>query len=122
MTTDTMTLQQELEQFIGTEQYHFNPLYRWMNYTDGVKYFATNAGGGAYWLLDIIGTELQPLARKHGFLTVDLLVHDTAKADIVVTDGDYLELWRRHIDWTDCPQGVWKFFLQSGVLMVTSEY
>lgn len=122
MTTDTITLQSELEQFIGTAGYHFNPLYWWLNYTDGVQYFAQNAGGGAYWLLDIIGTELQPLARKHRFMTVDLRVHANESCDIVVTDGNDSELWAKRVSFTDCPKGDWRFFLQSGVLMLTSEY
>lgn len=117
-----MSLDTDLAQFIGTEQYRFNPLYRWLKYTDGVHYFVNNAGGGAYWLLDIIGTELQGLAHKHSFMTVDLTVDDESHADIIVTDGNDRELWRRKIDWTDCPQGTWRFFLQSNVLMLTSEY
>ena len=119
---DTIDLQSSLGQFIGTEQYHFNPLYRWLRYTDGVKYFAENAGGGAYWFLDIIGTELVSLARSQDFLTVDLKVHANESCDIVVTDGNDNELWRRLIGWTDCPVGDWRFFLQNNVLMLTSEY
>lgn len=122
MTTETTDLHSQLAQFIGTERYHFNPLYPWLNYTDGVQYFAQHAGGGAYWFLDIVGTEVQPLTRRRSFLTVDLMVHDTAKADILVTDGNDKVLHRRHVDWTDCPQGVYRFFLQRGVLMLTSEY
>lgn len=122
MTTDTASLSSDLAQFIGTEQYHYNPLYPWLKYTDGVQYFAQKAGGGAYWFMDIIGTEIQPLTNRRPFLTIDLMVHESAQADILVTDGNDKELWRRHIDWTDCPQGVWRFFLQRGVMMLTSEY
>lgn len=122
MTTDTITLQQELEQFIGTEKYHYNPLYRWLKYTDGVKYFAENAGGGAYWFLDIIGTELRSLAHFRSFLVIELRVHANQSADIVVTDGDDSELWAKVISATDCPTGNWRFFLQGDVLMLTSEY
>ena len=122
MTTDTIDLQSSLGQFIGTELYHFNPLYPWLKYTDGVQYFANKAGGGAYWFLDIVGTEVQPFARRLGFLTVDLTVYREQSAKIVVTDGDDHELWEKLIEWTDCPVGTWRFFLQRGVLMLTSEY
>lgn len=122
MTTDTLDLQSNLSQFIGTEQYHFNPLYRWLKYTDGVKYFAENAGGGAYWFLDIVGTELRELANFRGFLVIELLVNDSGNADIFVTDGDDSQLLKRHIGWSDCPPGNWRFFLQGDVLMLTSEY
>lgn len=122
MTTDTIDLQSNLGQFIGTEQYHFNPLYPWLKYTDGVQYFAEHAGGGAYWFLDIVGTEVQPLTRRRPFLTVDLVVNSYSSAAIVVTDGNDRELWRKAINGTDCPVGTWRFFLQRGVLMLTSEY
>lgn len=117
-----MSFESDLAQFIGTEQYRFNPLYRWLKYTDGVHYFVNNAGGGAYWFLDIVGTELRRLADKHGFLTVDLRVHANESCDIVVTDGNENELWAKRISWTDCPTGEWRFFLQNSVLMLTSEY
>lgn len=114
-------LQSELQNFIGTEQYFVNPMYRWLRYTDGVKYFATNAGGGAYWLLDIIGTELFDLGMKHRFMCVNLNVEGDW-AELTVTDGDYAKLYSRKIEYTDCPAGLWRFFLQNGVLMLTSEY
>lgn len=122
MTTDTIELQSSLTQFIGTEQYHFNPLYPWLKYTDGAKYFAEKAGGGAYWFLDIIGTEFQPMTRRSSFLTIDLLVNDSGNADIFVTDGNDRQLLKKRIGWTDCPIGTWRFFLQNHVLMLTSEY
>lgn len=122
MTTDAITLQSELQQFTGTEQYYYSPFYRWMKYTDGVKFFAENAGGGAYWLLDIIGTEFRRLFDEHGFLVIELRVHDNESCDLVVEDGNYNELFARKISFTDCPQGVWRFFLQGNVLMLTSEY
>lgn len=31
-------------------------------------------------------------------------------------------LYTRGIDYTDCPEGVWKFYLVDGVLMLTAEY
>ena len=122
MTTDTIDFQSSLAQFIGTTQYYFNPLYPWLKYTDGVQYFAENAGGGAYWFLDIVGTELHQYARRLKFLTVDLTVNQGQTAKIVVTDGNDHELFEKLIEWTDCPAGTWRFFLQQGVLMLTSEY
>lgn len=118
---DTIDLQSSLGNFIGTERYYFNPLYKWMKYTDGVKFFAENAGGGAYWLLDIIGTETKRLFDEHGFLSIVLDVKD-GKAELRVEDGDYHLLMKRDIDFTDCPDGVWRFFMQGDVLMLTSEY
>lgn len=118
----TTEFESQLSQFIGTERYHFNPLYPWLKYTDGVQYFAQNAGGGSYWFLDIVGTEVKPLTSRRSFITVDLVVKPDESCSIVVTDGNDRTLWTRDIEWTDCPAGTWRFFLQSGVLMLTSEY
>jgi len=112
----------ELGQFTGTEKYYFNPLYRWMQYTDGVKHFAQHAGGGAYWFLDIVGTEMRSVMDKgEDFLCIDLVVADES-AKILVTDGNDKKLWSRNINYTDCPAGSYKFFLVGGVLMLASEY
>jgi hypothetical protein len=111
----------DLTQFYGSEKVYFNPLYKWLNYTDGVKYFLENAGGGAYWLLDIIGTELHALSRKEQFLSIKMTVADN-EADITVTDGNDGKLYSRHIEYTDCPAGQWDFFLTNNVLMLPSEY
>lgn len=114
-------LSSSLYNFIGTEQYHYNPLYRWLRYTDGVKFFAENAGGGAYWLLDIIGTEMRPLTEQFPFMSITFLVKD-GNGMINVTDGNDHQVYERLIDWTDCPDGEWRFFLTDSVLMLTSEY
>jgi hypothetical protein len=118
---DTLELQSALAHFVGSENYHFSRLYRWMQYTDGVKFFFENAGNGAYWLCDIIGTELKDMALKLGFLAITLSVTN-GKGVLLVTDGDYEELYRKHFSFTDCPDGDWKFFTVGGVLMLASEY
>ena len=117
-----MSFASDLDQFIGTEAYYVNPLYRWMQYTDGVKYFAQHAGGGAYWLLDIIGTEIKELYDHRGFLCINLKVHENESCDLVVEDGDGSELRTRRMSFTDCPVGAYKFFLTGNVLMLASEY
>lgn len=125
--TSTMDLDAALGQFICTDKYYLNPLYRWLKYTDGVHFFVNNAGGGAYWFLDIIGTELRNLASEEDFLAIDLSVVPAGDsswntAQILVDDGNGNKLWHKSIELTDCPVGVWKFFLQHGVLMLRSEY
>ena len=114
-----MNLVDDLSQFTGTEQYHFNPLYKWLNYTDGVKYFAEKAG--AYWFLDIVGTEYRGLAKFEPFLVITLKSHG-GKAVIVVDDGNDNEIKRKRIEFTDCPEGDYKFFLIGDVLLLSSEY
>ncbi len=66
-----MALEDELEQFHGTEKWyrHFTGLV----YTDGIKYLAENAG--AYWLIDLVGA-YQPYLRKVPFQVWNLTVND----------------------------------------------
>ena len=116
---NTIDLESQLGQFIGTEHYCFNPLYPWMKYTDGVAYFAEHAG--CHWFLDILGTELAAHVRRNPFMAITMSVKDSI-ANIVVTDGKDNNIWSRKEIYTDCPAGNWKFFLTDKVLMLTSEY
>lgn len=61
--TDANELKSALCAYYGTENYYKHSLMgsRFL-YTDGVRFFAQNAGGGAYWFLDILAT--QPEIRE----------------------------------------------------------
>ena len=115
----------DLSQFFGTENYYrTNPLFAPdMMHTDGVQYFADTAG--CYWLLDIIATEYLPLTNRHefqyDFLSIQFVV-EGGIGDICVEDGDCKVIKQKHIAHTDCPDGIYKFFLTDNVLMLTSEY
>jgi hypothetical protein len=110
----------DLSQFTGTEAYHrtfmFTPK---LKHTDGVQYFAEQAQ--AFWFLDIVATEIYPMQENDPFLTIYLTVRD-GKAEIIVQDGDISRLMQRQIEFTDCPDGVYSFFLTDDVLMLCSEY
>jgi hypothetical protein len=109
-----------LSQFTGTEAYHrtfmFNPK---LVHTDGVQYFAETAG--CYWFLDIVATEFYPLTQFEPFLAINMLV-ENGKAKIAVEDGDINLMKTKLIEHTDCPDGLYEFFLTDNVLMLTSEY
>jgi hypothetical protein len=112
----------ELEQFTGTAHYYFNPLYQHMNYTDGVKYLATTVG--AYWLLDIIGTEFFPKQKSgewDGFVVIKLVVEECSMK-ISVQDGNHHDYLHKNIPFTDFPTGEWALWLVDGVLLLPSEY
>ena len=110
----------DLSQFYGTTQYHrtfmFNPK---LVHTDGVQYFAETAG--AFWFLDIVATEFYPLTKKEPFLAINMQV-ENGKAFIAVEDGDLKTLKTKKIEHTDCPDGIYCFYLTDNVLMLTSEY
>lgn len=116
---DPITLKHDLAYYTGTEYWYRHPLNRECLYTDGVKYFVEQVGG--YWLLDILATEFFDLQHKAGFLSVTLKV-EGSQADLVIEDGDYNELARKHIDYTDCPEGDWEFFYTDRVILLRSEY
>lgn len=110
----------DLSQFYGTEKYHktfaFNPK---LVHTDGVQYFADQAG--AFWLLDIIATEIYPLTIQHPFMVITMTVSEK-KAKLVVDDGNDNWIFQKNIDFTDCPDGEYRFYLIGDVLMLPSEY
>jgi hypothetical protein len=71
--TKQMKTSLDLSQFYGTENYYktflFNPH---LKHTDGVQYFAENAG--AFWFLDIIATDIFSLTKSQPFLSIILQV------------------------------------------------
>lgn len=114
-------LQEGLAQYYGTEQWYRHNLVQAMLYTDGVKFFCENAGGGCFWWLDIIATEVFQLLKAEDFISVTIK-SDGNQAQLYADDGNDNVIWNRHIDSTDCPEGEWKFFLTDNVLMIPSEY
>lgn len=125
----------DLNMFTGTEGYiRYNlpltPKDQQMLLTDGAHYFAENCGGGAYWLMDIIQTEVVPLLTEENYFIVikmDVLQGENNKvATIVADDGNDNLLWSRDIGFTDADIGTWKFYLiddgRQKVLMLPSEY
>lgn len=115
-------LRSQLAQFQGGDQTYRHNFARSVIYTSGVKYFADNAGGGARWFLDILATE--PKIRRQGqdFALILLKVKDS-KAKIIVTDGNdgTPGIFKRNVDFTDCPEGEWKFYFENGMIMLPGE-
>lgn len=123
MTTNTKSSPAEIREALmnctGTAYWYRHPFARDFLYTDGAKLFAEMAG--AYWFLDIVATEILPFQKRQPFIGVIMTVADE-KARITADDGNYNVFWTRDIDWTDCPEGEWKFYLVTNTLLVPSEY
>lgn len=119
---DPNQLKKDLTNFYGTEKWYRHVLVRSMVYTDGVQYFAENAGSGAYWFLDIVATEIYPLKPQHPFMVVKLLSEDNVPTIIAEDGNDNVVYKRDDIEYTDCPEGVWEFFLTDNVFLLPSEY
>ena len=122
-------LQSGMGQFYGTEQYYgygFNPLFK---YTDGFKWFLE--AGECFWLLDILATEFFAKAKywtnKEGdnFFVVEVESKDSKaviRGRTYDQHGDEAVMFEKNIDFTDLPEGTYKFYYTSGVMMVKSEY
>lgn len=116
----------DLAHFTGTEHYYRHALARGVVYSDGVKYFADTAD--AYWLLDILATELPKFVLKHRIIFVTCSVKDGKAKLSANADEDEPNLWERDIHFTDCPEDDWLFYMAGGgdahqvLIMLPSEY
>lgn len=118
-TQDLLALVSEFRN--GCNERYFHTLNRRFIYTDGVRDMAQLAG--AYWLLDILATEVAPIflrAFEQDRVSVGefiLEVHpqgSSPAATLKLTAGNGDEeppLWKRDIDFTDFPQGRWQLYL-----------
>lgn len=111
---DPNELRQQLRQHTGSQTVYRHALARSVCYTEGVQDFAQNAGGGAYWLLDILATEpkILGLAREEGIAFATLEVKGGKAVLRVAADSDIKPVFTRVITSTDCPDGDWMFYLQ----------
>lgn len=116
-------LKAELAQYYGgDENVYRHSMNSKFNYTAGMKAMFTHAGGGAYWLSDILATQPEILkgVRDNSFCVGVLEVIGTV--GVLTVAVDYSEssdpgsqfiniLFSRTIDFTDFPEGTWKFYL-----------
>jgi len=108
----------ELRQFSGTEHW-YKHLSGYL-YTDGVQYVAQE--GGAYWLIDKILFTTRAKNNLQEFGIWKLEVNKDESAILVCEDGNYNELHREQIDWTDFPLKKVELWFENGVLILPSEH
>ncbi len=125
--TDSNELRQLLRQHTGSEVLYHHPLVHRFTYTEGVRAFFQNAGNGAYWLSDILATqpEIAQGVAQHGFCVMVLAVSQgkavlTVSRDVRTVENYQQEVvgythidvvYQQPISFTDCPNGLWRFFL-----------
>ena len=109
----------DLARFTGSEHAYFNPLFRAVKYTDGVKHVSDN---GAAWLITDILAVVCSVAKvkREPFVVVTLTVKE-GKGAIVWDDGNENKLHRQNVDFTDFPDGKIKFYVENGMMMLPSE-
>lgn len=108
-----------LANFTGSEHAYFNPLFRAIKYTDGVKFVSDN---GAGWLVTDILAVCCGVAKvkREPFVVVTFTVKGS-KGAIVWDDGNENKLHRQNVDFTDFPDGKIKFYVENGMMMLPSE-
>jgi hypothetical protein len=126
-----MTLESDLEGFIGTEEYHRYPIGPLL-LTEGAAYLAKEAK--CYWLVDAIGSYQGELfdgklaagrrrLREFGFQFWTLEVKEDKSAVLsCVEDSGVEPLVVQTFRYTDFPMRTVMLYLQGGVLMLPSEY
>lgn len=118
-----LELYSQLRQYIGGDTVYHHSLVKSFLYTSGVRDFAKNAGGGAYWLLDILATEpaIAKLVVETGFAVVTLNVTGSTALLTVAADSGEPPVFSSNIPFTDCPEapvtpldtdGSWKFYIE----------
>jgi hypothetical protein len=124
---DTITLQDDLCQFTGTEEHHrWSILFRRYLLTDGAKYLADKAG--AYWLMDAIASYFtEPKVRNEPFQVWNLKVNDDRSATLKMDDGNGNVKVTQVIEYTDFPLPEIKLYCAQNddiysVIMLPSEY
>lgn len=66
-------LRSHLAHYMGSQQVFHLPMQWKTVYTEGVRYFAQNAGNGAYWFLTILVTEPAIFKQAEDFAFIKLL-------------------------------------------------
>ena len=112
----------DLNQFTGTEQWYQHPFNKKITFTDGVHYVAEE--GKAFWLLDaIVSHQTNKKVRKEEFQVWKLTVNQEDNSGLLVCqDGDYNEIIRQEIEFTDFPLSEIIIWLTDNVLLLPSKY
>ena len=116
----TNELEVEMQQYNGTAGYHRLTLTSLLA-TDGIRMIAKKAG--AFWLIDAIASyqansQIKALAIQ--FWTLE--VRDNEAVLYCVEDSGMPRIVEQIIEYTDFPDGDWKFYVQNGVMMLPEEY
>lgn len=110
-------LEAELRQFCWTERYHKHGCD--LLYTDGVRHLAER--GGAYWLLDLVGSYQPKLDAPFQLWSVS--VHEDRSALVTMAeDSGAPILVSQKIPSTDFPLRELSFYVIDGVMMLKGEY
>ncbi len=110
MSTETKPIEQsDLDQFIGTENYYKNGLFRGFVHTDGIQFLADSAG--AYWFIDLVAShQMNPKVRREPFQLWTVKLNGKGGATVFAqSDTDSPRLCQQYIEYTDWPESLQGF-------------
>ena len=117
-----------LEEFTGTEGYHYLNFLKNLKFTDGFKFLCEKVGG--FWITDILAS-VQHLdkIKENGFIVWVLAVEDNKGVISAYSDtdenGEYPKenlLYTQEINYTDFPKGQFSFYQIEDVVLLKDEY
>ena len=114
-----MSLETELSQFTGTENYYKHWTGRLVN-TDGVQFVAEKYG--AFWLIDILNS-YNPVKGEgmDEFQLWELVVKDDSAVITCRADTDEPAIITQIIPYTDFPESI-TLYVENGVILLPSEH
>lgn len=114
-----MSLESELQQFSGTENYYKHFL-KTLVHTDGIEYLVQKYSAG--WLVDMVAF-YQPVKGEgmDDFQLWELVVKDEAAVITCRADSDEPAVIRQVITYTTFPESL-SFYVENGVMLLKSEH
>ena len=109
----------DLSQFYGSENLYFHPLFKSIQYTEGVKYLGAN---GASWLVTDILSFLKGLKKLKGQEFLHIVFSKlNGKGKLTFDDGNHDVLFTNKYEYTDFPLDSVSFYYEGNTLMLVSE-
>jgi hypothetical protein len=109
----------KLQNYFGTSQWH--SFHSGLVLTDGTKDLAEQFQ--CWWLMDLVASYQQKLGLEEDELQIwKLEVHPDETATVTCQDGNYKDLARQHIPWTDFSEKEAIVWVENGVLHLPSEH
>jgi hypothetical protein len=107
-----------LSNYFGSENFYFNPMFKTIKYTDGVKHVSDNGGG---WIVTdaLAHVMLNKKLRGHEFISIKFAKKGNG-AVATYDDGNGKVLAKQDYAVSDIPCDV-KMYCEYGVMMLTSE-
>lgn len=111
----------KLAMFTGSEVVYKHSIVSDIIYTDGIKFLCEEAG--AYWFLDMVALyQLYTPVNRSNLQVWNIKVHEDSTATITVSDGNYNQLYKQSLKYTDFPIKDFTIWFKDNTIFLLSEY